>query len=151
MKAEILKMLREADGYISGQEICEKFNVSRTAVWKVIRRLQEDGYEVEAVRNKGYRMVESPDILTKEEVESCMHTEWVGRNVVCYKVTDSTNLRIKQMGDEGALAGTLAVAEEQTAGRGRRGRSWESPAGADFSFCFFFFYWEDFVYDTELH
>ena len=53
MKAEILKMLREADGYISGQEICEKFNVSRTAVWKVIRRLQEDGYEVEAVRNKG--------------------------------------------------------------------------------------------------
>ena len=61
MKAEILKMLREADGYISGQEICEKFNVSRTAVWKVIRRLQEDGYEVEAVRNKGYRMVESPD------------------------------------------------------------------------------------------
>ena len=62
MKAEILKMLREADGYISGQEICEKFNVSRTAVWKVIRRLQEDGYEVEAVRNKGYRMVESPDI-----------------------------------------------------------------------------------------
>ena len=112
MKAEILKMLREADGYISGQEICEKFNVSRTAVWKVIRRLQEDGYEVEAVRNKGYRMVESPDILTKEEVESCMHTEWVGRNVVCYKVTDSTNLRIKQMGDEGALAGTLAVAED---------------------------------------
>ena len=47
-----------------------------------------------------------------------MHTEWAGRNVVCYKVTDSTNLRIKQMGDEGALAGTLAVAEEQTAGRG---------------------------------
>ena len=130
MKAEILKMLREADGYISGQEICEKFNVSRTAVWKVIRRLQEDGYEGEAVRNQGNRMVESPDILTKEEVESCMHTEWVGRNVVCYKVTDSTNLRIKQMGDEGALAGTLAVAEEQTAGRGRRGRSWESPAGA---------------------
>lgn len=121
-------MLREADGYISGQEICEKFGVSRTAVWKVIRRLQEDGYDVEAVRNKGYRMVESPDILTKEEVESCMHTEWAGRNVVCYKVTDSTNLRIRQMGDEGAPAGTLVVAEEQTAGRGRRGRTWKSPA-----------------------
>lgn len=128
MKAEILKMLREADGYISGQEICEKFGVSRTAVWKVIRQLQEDGYEVEAVRNKGYHMVESPDVLTKEEVESCMRTEWAGRNVVCYKVTDSTNLRVKQLGDEGAPAGTLVVAEEQTAGRGRRGRSWESPA-----------------------
>ena len=77
MKAEILKMLREADGYISGQEICEKFNVSRTAVWKVIRRLQEDGYEVEAVRNKGYRMVESPDILTKEKWKAvCIRNGW---------------------------------------------------------------------------
>ena len=53
MKAQILKMLREADGYISGQQLCEKFGVSRTAVWKVIRQLQEEGYEVEAVRNKG--------------------------------------------------------------------------------------------------
>ena len=81
MKAEILKMLREADGYISGQEICEKFNVSRTAVWKVIRRLQEDGYEVEAVRNKGYRMVESPDILTKEEVEAAIDALGKGASV----------------------------------------------------------------------
>ena len=99
MKAEILKMLRVSQtGTFRGRKSVEKFNVSRTAVWKVIRRLQEDGYEVEAVRNKGYRMVESPDILTKEKLESCMHTEWAGRNVVCYKVTDSTNLRIKQMG-----------------------------------------------------
>ena len=120
MKAEILKMLREADGYISGQEICEKFNVSRTAVWKVIRRLQEDGYEVEAVRNKGYRMVESPDILTKEEVESCMHTEWAGRNVVCYKVTDSTNLRIKQMGDERARTQHPALHHHTPAVRQKR-------------------------------
>ena len=57
MKAQILKMLREADGYISGQQLCEKFGVSRTAVWKVIRQLQEEGYEVEAVRNKGYRII----------------------------------------------------------------------------------------------
>ena len=61
MKAQILKMLREADGYISGQQLCEKFGVSRTAVWKVIRQLQEEGYEVEAVRNKGYRIIDSPD------------------------------------------------------------------------------------------
>ena len=58
MKAQILKMLREADGYISGQQLCEKFGVSRTAVWKVIRQLQEEGYEVEAVRNKGYRIID---------------------------------------------------------------------------------------------
>ena len=127
MKAQILKMLREADGYISGQQLCEKFGVSRTAVWKVIRQLQEEGYEVEAVRNKGYRIIDSPDVMTKEELESLMDTKWAGKNIVYYDEVDSTNLRIKQLGDEGAVEGTLAVADRQTAGRGRRGRSWDSP------------------------
>ena len=54
MKGEILKLLKETAGYISGQELCEKFGVSRTAVWKVINQLKEEGYEIEAVRNKGY-------------------------------------------------------------------------------------------------
>ena len=130
MKAEVLKMLRESGGYISGQQICEKFGVSRTAVWKVIRRLQEEGYQVEAVRNKGYRIVDSPDIMTEEELKSLMRTRWAGRNIVYYKETDSTNLRIKQLGDEGAPEGTLAVADSQSAGRGRRGRTWDSPAGS---------------------
>ena len=53
MKAEILKMLRESQDYVSGQQICERFQVSRTAVWKVIKQLKEEGYEVEAVRNEG--------------------------------------------------------------------------------------------------
>lgn len=90
MKAEILKMLRETNGYISGQEICEKFGVSRTAVWKVIRQLQEEGYKVEAVRNRGYHMVEIPDLLTKEELESCMHTG-VGRQEDCLLSGDRFN------------------------------------------------------------
>ena len=64
MKAEILKMLKEADDHISGQQLCEQFQVSRTAVWKVINQLKEEGYQVEAVRNKGYRIIESPDVLT---------------------------------------------------------------------------------------
>lgn len=130
MKAEVLKMLRESDGYVSGQQICERFGVSRTAVWKVIRRLQEEGYQVEAVRNRGYRIVDSPDVMTKEELESLMKTRWAGKNIVYYTETDSTNLRIKQLGDEGAPEGTLAVADHQSAGRGRRGRSWDSPAGS---------------------
>ena len=130
MKAEILKLLREADGYVSGQQLCEKFGGSRTAVWKVIRQLQEEGYQVEAVRNKGYHIVDSPDVMTKEELDSLMDTQWAGRNIVYYDSVDSTNLRIKQMGDEGAPEGTLAVADKQTAGRGRRGRSWDSPSGS---------------------
>ena len=70
MKSEILKMLRESEDYVSGQQICEKFGVSRTAVWKAINQLKEEGYEVEAVRNKGYRILASPDVMTKEELES---------------------------------------------------------------------------------
>lgn len=130
MKSEILKLLRETDGYVSGQQISEKFGVSRTAVWKVIRQLQEDGYQVEAVRNKGYHIVGSPDVMTREELESQMKTRWAGKNIMYYAVADSTNLRVRQLGDEGAPHGTLAVADRQTDGRGRRGRSWESPEGS---------------------
>ena len=130
MKTEILKLLRGTDGYVSGQQISEMTGVSRTAVWKTIRRLQEEGYRVEAVRNRGYRIVDGPDVMTKEELESLMETRWAGKNIVYYDVTDSTNLRARQLGDEGAPHGTLAVADRQTAGRGRRGRSWESPAGS---------------------
>lgn len=130
MKTEILKLLRTTDGYVSGQQISEQLGVSRAAVWKAIRRLQDEGYQVEAVRNKGYHIVGTPDVMTKEELDSLMKTRWAGRNILYYETTDSTNLRIRQAGDEGAPHGTLAVADRQTAGRGRRGRTWESPAGS---------------------
>ena len=64
MKTEILRYLKEADGYISGQELCERFQVSRTAVWKVVRQLEAEGYEIEAVRNRGYRLKTAGDILS---------------------------------------------------------------------------------------
>ena len=97
MKAEILKMLRETGDYVSGQEICEKFGVSRTAVWKVIRQLQEEGYQVEAVRSKGYRILDEPDVITAEEVASLMETEWAGKPVVYYPETDSTNIQTEKV------------------------------------------------------
>ena len=67
MKTEILKLLRESQDYVSGQQLCETFGVSRTAVWKVMNQLKEEGYEVEAVRNRGYRIVGSADVMTQEE------------------------------------------------------------------------------------
>ena len=130
MKAAILKILRETGDYVSGQEICEKLGVSRTAVWKVIRQLQEEGYQIDAARSRGYRIIDGPDVMTAEEVESLLDTEWAGKPVVYYPETDSTNIRIRHLGDEGAPHGTLAVADRQTAGRGRRGRTWESPGGS---------------------
>ncbi|WP_109710663.1 biotin--[acetyl-CoA-carboxylase] ligase [Faecalicatena contorta] len=129
MKADILKMLRESDGYVSGQELCEKLGVSRTAVWKAVNGLKEKGYQVEAVRNRGYRIIESPDILTKEELSSMIDTAWAGQTIYYFDQIDSTNIRAKQLGEEGAPHGTLIVAGQQNAGRGRRGRTWESPPG----------------------
>lgn len=129
MKTEILSLLRDSKESISGQELCERFHVSRTAVWKVIKQLKEEGYAIEAVQNKGYRLVETPDVLSKEELVSSMHTKWAGQSLFYYPETGSTNLDIKQLAETGASHGTLAVADAQTAGRGRRGRKWQSPQG----------------------
>lgn len=129
MKAEILKMLRESEEYVSGQKLCERFQVSRTAVWKVIKQLEKEGYQIEAVRNRGYWILEYPDVLSKEEIESQMQTDCFGKHVVYYEETDSTNTRVKQLAEQGAQQGTLVVADRQSAGKGRRGRGWESPKG----------------------
>lgn len=130
MKAELLTALREAEDYVSGQDLCEKFGVSRTAVWKGINQLKEAGYEIEAVQNRGYRLVATPDVLSVDELKSIRRTEWVGQEIFCYPVVDSTNTRAKQLAEDGYPSGTLVVAEQQDAGRGRRGRSWESPKGS---------------------
>lgn len=129
MKAEILKMLRETDGYVSGQELCNKFGVSRTAVWKAINQLKENGYEIEAVQNKGYHLLSAPDIMDKTELESIHATEWAGCEIYYFDSIDSTNTKAKELAEEGHPSGTLVVADRQTAGKGRRGRSWESPSG----------------------
>ena len=119
-------MLKEADGYISGEELCRKFQVSRTAVWKVIHQLKEEGYEIQAVRNKGYCLTESADVLSEAELESSIHTRWMGKKVVYLKTVDSTNNLAKKLAEEGCPSGTLVVAEQQTAGKGRLGRAWDS-------------------------
>ena len=79
MKSEILRLLKESDDYISGQQMCDRFHVSRTAVWKAIEQLKKEGYEIEAVRNRGYRLLESPDIMSEAEIRSLMDTEWEER------------------------------------------------------------------------
>lgn len=129
MKIKILKLLKETDGYISGQDLCDCLNVSRTAVWKVINQLKDEGYHIEAVRNKGYRLVQTADVITTAELKSMMNTKWVAERIEYYEQTDSTNTRAKRLAEEGALHGTLVVANSQTSGKGRRGRMWESPVG----------------------
>ena len=129
MKAEILAMLRESDGYVSGQELCNKFGVSRTAIWKAINQLKDMGYEIEAVPNKGYHLVSAPDVMNEAEIKSLLHTEWAGQELFCFDEIDSTNTKAKELAEQGYPSGTLVVADRQIAGRGRRSRSWDSPAG----------------------
>ena len=129
MKTAILRLLKEDDSYISGQQLCDRFQVSRTAVWKAVEQLKKEGYMIEAVRNKGYRLVDSPDVMSKAEIESMVRTKWAGRSVIYYDETDSTNIQAKLAGENGSEHGTLVVADRQVAGKGRRGRSWESPKG----------------------
>ena len=114
MKGEILKLLKESDGYLSGQELCEHFGISRTAVWKMMNQLKEEGYEIEAVQNKGYRLLNEPDLVTKDELESRTHTKYVGQTVYYSREVDSTNTWAKRLAEEGAPNGTLTTAETQT-------------------------------------
>lgn len=129
LKSEILYMLKNEEGYISGQELCDKFNVSRTAIWKNINSLKEEGYEIEAVRNKGYCLKETADVLNESEIKAYLHTKWNAKEIYYYREADSTNIRAKDLFRQGASHGALIVAEHQTQGRGRLGRVWESPEG----------------------
>lgn len=129
MKAKILQVLRETDGYVSGQQLCEQFHVSRTAVWKAINQLREMGYEIDSVPNKGYCIRSAPDILNKNELLSLRKTAWIGQRLECFDVIGSTNTTAMQMAEEGAPHGTLVVADRQDSGKGRRGRGWVMPAG----------------------
>lgn len=127
MKDKILILLKEnRDGFISGEKISDKFGVSRSAIWKYMNALKEEGYEIESIPRKGYRLVSSPDILTYGEVEEYLGTKIIGRKIYYFDTIDSTNIKAKELAykeDEG----TLVIAEEQTLGRGRLGRTWISP------------------------
>ena len=129
MKGEILKLLKETDGYVSGQELCRRFGVSRTAVWKVINQLKEEGYEIEAVLNRGYALKGAGDVLSEAELLSCLKTEWAGGRTVYFDATDSTNIQARRLAEAHAPHGTLVVSDRQDGGKGRRGRSWASPSG----------------------
>lgn len=138
MKTEILQMLRGVkDGsYISGQELCKQLGVSRTAVWKTISQLRELGYEIEAAPNRGYRLNAVPDLLSESEIESWLHTKWLGHPICYLDEVDSTNTQAKRIAEETGSEGhgTVVVAGKQTSGRGRRGRNWSSPHGTGIFF-----------------
>ncbi|HWP97998.1 MAG TPA: biotin--[acetyl-CoA-carboxylase] ligase [Syntrophomonadaceae bacterium] len=130
LREVVLAALKENNGeWISGEALSEKLNVSRTTVWKQIKTLQAEGYEVDSSPKKGYRLSAPPDLLSALEVGPGLTTRVFGReHYIYYLETDSTNNRARDLAAAGYPEGTVVVAEKQSAGRGRRGRNWYSPA-----------------------
>lgn len=129
-KNDILAALKERrPDFVSGEEICRKMGVSRTAVWKHIRALREEGYLIDAVPRSGYRLVGIPDRLYGQEIAHGLDTECLGRTVYYYESIGSTNREARALASGGAPHGSLVVAEEQTGGKGRQGKGWFSPRG----------------------
>lgn len=129
MRAEILKILKESHGFVSGQELSHSLGVSRTAVWKAINQLKEEGWQIESVKSHGYRLAGEADVMTASELATVLDTQWLGTQIAYFDETDSTNIQARKLAEKGAPHGTLVVADCQSAGKGRRGRSWDSPRG----------------------
>ena len=128
MRKKILELLRKSgERPLSGEEISRQLEVSRTAIWKHIQTLKNEGYDIESVPKKGYILKESPNRLFPQEILSRLQTRWLGHNI-CYRDSiDSTNTLAKGLANEGCPNGLVVVAEEQGAGKGRLSRGWISP------------------------
>lgn len=129
---ELLKLLRHANGLISGEQLSRQLGISRTAIWKQIAGLRSNGYRIEAVPSQGYRFVAEPDQFDEVAIAAELGRDClVGQRIVCQEETVSTNLDAFRMAEAGAMEGTVLLAERQTGGKGRLGRRWESPAGVN--------------------
>jgi BirA family biotin operon repressor/biotin-[acetyl-CoA-carboxylase] ligase len=130
-KAKLLRRLTDHHHqWVSGEELSNGLGISRTAVWKQINNLKADGHRILSAPKKGYCLEQIADRLDAEALQAMVHTRVMGRLAIrVLEQTDSTNLQAKMMADQKAAEGTLIVADTQTLGRGRRGRTWHSPPG----------------------
>lgn len=130
MKTKILHALETHRGeYLSGEALAESLGVSRAAVWKAVSSLRKEGHKISASTNKGYTLIKSSDILTSKGITAHLMKGTRVSRVICLDETDSTNNYAKKLAMNGEPHGTLIVANHQTAGRGRHGHTFESPAG----------------------
>jgi BirA family transcriptional regulator, biotin operon repressor / biotin---[acetyl-CoA-carboxylase] ligase len=132
VQSEIRKKLLDAfsnsqEEFLSGQVLADLAGCSRTAVWKHIEELRKEGFELEAVRRKGYKIKKTPERVTADEIRLGLKTEFMGRHIHSEEVVDSTQKVAQRLVLEGAPEGTIVIAEEQLSGRGRMDRKWHSP------------------------
>ena len=131
MIGDILKFLREKE-YVSGEVLAQKLGISRVAVWKQIQKLKDMGYKITSDQNLGYCLISRPDLLLPQEIQRGLSTNYIGKEIYYFPELKSTNIMAKEKAlhrAEGMDEGTLIIAEKQSAGKGRLGREWFSPAG----------------------
>jgi BirA family biotin operon repressor/biotin-[acetyl-CoA-carboxylase] ligase len=126
----LLRLFEDRPGeYISGESMSQELGVSRTAIWKQIRKLEAAGYQFEASRRLGYRLVSVPDYLAIDQLTNRLETSAFGKTIHYFETVESTQNLARAAAEEGAAEGTLFLAEQQLSGRGRMGRNWVSPRG----------------------
>jgi len=119
---------KHKDLYLSGEEVSQKLNISRQALWKHIEKLREMGYIIEAVPHLGYKLMHAPNKIVAPEIKWNLKTKFIGKEIHSYESVGSTNTIAYELAEKGSLEGTCVIANEQTKGKGRLGRKWASPA-----------------------
>ena len=132
--AQILSRLTAVPDFLSGEALCREFGITRSAVWKHICLLRSDGYHIDAVTGRGYRLSGLTGRTVEAEVHPFLTGQRFGQNIVYHPVTVSTNSLAKALAVEGAPEGSVVTADSQSGGRGRMGRSWVSPPGVNLYF-----------------
>lgn len=119
-------LAKNKDTYISGQTLSEHLEISRSAVWKHMNGLKKDGYLIQGVPKKGYKIIEAPDKVSENTLKWGLKTEWMGQTIIHRETTHSTQLIAHQLAQDNAEHGTVVIADEQVKGRGRLDREWYS-------------------------
>lgn len=128
-KDKVLELLQKSEEYISGEDIANRLGISRTAVWKAIKSLRDNEFEISANTNKGYFLNKGKDIISVYGIKSFLKEKYKENPIFVYDTIDSTNWEAKRISMEGAVHGTIIVSDEQTKGRGRYGRAFASKKG----------------------
>ncbi len=129
MQERIIHSLRSAEGYLSGEEISRNLNISRAGIWKYMEDFRRQGYQIDAISRRGYRILSSPDKLLPWEIKFNLGTQVIGQDIVYKEMLVSTMDEAVRLGISGAGDGTVICAETQSKGRGRLGRAWVSVPG----------------------
>lgn len=128
VKQQVLKILEENRGQsVSGARLANELYVTRSSIWKAVKTLQKDGYNIRAVTNKGYCLLTNNDIVSAESVTPFLKGEATDFALEVHQSVTSTNTLAKELAAKGAKEGTVVIAREQTEGRGRMGRNFYSP------------------------